>query len=204
MSVRIVCIVEGQGDVASVPILVRRLAQREGVPFIEVRRPFRIPRNKVVRPGELERAVELSARADEKPAGVLVLLDADDDPPCTLGPELYRRAQGRHPDLPCAVVFAMKEKEAWFIAAIESLRGQRGIPASATPPADPERIRGAKQWLAGLMGRPYSEVSDQPALAALFDLDLARQRSRSFDKFWRDMRRLLGNIPVDPAGLTNG
>jgi len=42
------------------------------------------------------------------------------------------------------------------------------------------------------MGRAYSEVTDQPALSALFDLDLARERAPSFEKLWREARRLLG------------
>jgi hypothetical protein len=37
----------------------------------------------------------------------------------------------------------------------------------------------------------YSSVPDQPALAATFDMDLARQRSDSFDKCWREIERLL-------------
>src|SRR6266545_5835080 len=78
-------------------------------------------------------------------------------------------------DLRTAVVIANREKEAWYLAAIESLRGSRGIPEDALTPADPEAIRGAKGWLARAMGRSYSEVTDQPALSARFDLDLARR-----------------------------
>ena len=39
----------------------------------------------------------------------------------------------------------------------------------------------------------YSEVTDQPALAALFDIEQARQAD-SFDKCYRDIVRLLSEL----------
>ena len=51
-------IVEGHGEVASAPILVRRLADSLGV-ACTVRPPLRVPRMTVVKPGELERAITL-------------------------------------------------------------------------------------------------------------------------------------------------
>ena len=39
-------------------------------------------------------------------------------------------------------------------------------------------------------GHRYTETLDQPALAAAFDLDLAR-RADSFDKLYREVARLL-------------
>ena len=185
------CIVEGHGDGLSVPIILRRLAEGEGIFDLRVVGPFRIPRYAIVRAGELERAVERAARGLGGEGGILILLDADDDLPCQLGPSLASRAAAARRDVNTCVVIANREKEAWFLAAIESLRGRRGIPDQAAAPIDPEGVRGAKAWLAGMMGRSYSEVTDQPALSAVFDLDLARQRAASFDKFVRDVRRLL-------------
>ena len=46
--------------------------------------------------------------------------------------------------MPCGVVMAQREYEAWFLAAIESLCGQRGIVSDALYPQDPEQVRGAK------------------------------------------------------------
>lgn len=166
------CPVEGQGDVASLPVIVRRIAEAQGV--FDLRTSlYRMQRYAIVRPGELERAIERAARSSERPRGILVLLDADDDLPCVLGPTLTARARAARPDVPSRVVLANREKEAWYLAAAESLRGRRGLPDDLTAPPDPEAIRGAK-------GRPYSEVADQPALGAVFDLELARQRARSF------------------------
>jgi len=188
----VACIVEGQGDRISIPIILRRIAEREGVLDLRIVGPFRIQRYAIVRPGELERAVERAARSLGGQGGILLVLDADDDLPCELGPALARRAAAARADLRTAVVIANREKEAWYVAAVDSLRGQRGIPPDAAPPPDAEAIRGAKGWLGQSMGRAYSEVTDQPALSALFDLDLARERAPSFEKLWREARRLLG------------
>jgi hypothetical protein len=78
-------------------------------------------------------------------------------------------------DLPVFVILAQREFECWFLAAAESIRGKRGLPADLAPPQDPEAVREAKGWLRDRMqGRVYSETIDQPALAAVFDLNQAR------------------------------
>jgi len=99
---------------------------------------------------------------------------------------------GPRDDVTVSVVLAKCEFEAWFLAAAESLRGERGLGHDLVSPGDPEGIRGAKEWLRGRMtGATYSETLDQPALTARFDLDAAR-RADSFDKCFREIRRLLG------------
>ena len=188
---RISAIVEGHGDAESVGVLLRRFAVLASVEHLRVT-PLRINRNKIVKPGELESAVELAARKAGPDGRVLVLLDADHDVVCTLGPALAKRAKSARSDILIAVVLARVEFEAWFLAAIRSLRGCRGIPPDAEPPEDPEAIRGAKEWLGNLMKRRYSEVTDQPALTARFSLDEARAASPSFDKLCREVARLFG------------
>jgi hypothetical protein len=76
---------------------------------------------------------------------------------------------------------------------MESLRGIRGLAETAIPSEKPEEIRDAKKYLTRQMkgGRTYVEVDDQPALAEKFDLQAARQRCPSFDKFLRDIDMLL-------------
>jgi hypothetical protein len=105
---------------------------------------------------------------------------------------LLERALSVHNDLPIAVVLAEKEFEAWFLAAAESLRGKRGLPRNLQPPKNPESIRGAKEWLSKKMNpeRVYSETTDQPALTAEFDMELARCAG-SFDKCFRDIQNLI-------------
>lgn len=197
MSARIASVVEGHGEREAVPILIRRLiTERDPSLAVEPLRPIRVPRSKLVKPGELERAVQLAALRAGTGGAVLVVLDADDECPKTVAPELLARARSVVSDLPVALVLAKREFEAWFVAAADSLRGKRGLPPDLESPADPEAIRGAKEWLASRMarGQRYSETLDQPALAALFDLQSARQRCPSFRKFCRDLDRLLGEL----------
>ena len=196
MTVQIGCIVEGHGEVEAVPILIRRVAESL-YPELEIHipHPIRRPRNQIVRVGELERVVELAARNISGQGAIFILLDSDDDCPAQLGPELLFRARQARNDLPIAVVLAKHEFEAWFLAAADSLQGQRGLRNDLLPPNDPEGIRGAKGWLKqGLKsGETYRETLDQPALTAHFDLDQARHAD-SFDKCYRDIVRLLDEL----------
>lgn len=198
---RVACIVEGHGEVGAVPLLVRRLAQaiQPGL-AVQIESPLRVPRSRLVKPHELERAVELAGRRAGPQGAVLVVLDSDDECPASLAPSLLTRALRARSDLAVGVVLAKREFEAWFLAAAESLRGKRGLSASLSAPEDPESIRGAKEWLTAHMepGRKYVETLDQPALAATFDLELAR-RAPSFDKLYRQVAAL-----IDPEARPTG
>ena len=191
----IVPVVEGQSEVASIPVLVRRILQEHlGVHDIEVARPFRVKRSRVVKEGELERAVQQALRDRDNAKCVLLLLDADDDCPGELGPSLLSRCRNATA-LPTAVVLANKEFEAWFLGAKESLRGTRGIRNDACAPEDPESIRGAKEHLTrNMKGRRYLSVDDQPALSKRTDIAAARRRCPSFDKLVRDVERLVHDV----------
>lgn len=201
MKVQISCIVEGHGEVEAVPKLIHRVVEHyyttnlNSELVVVTPPPIRAKRNQVVKVGELERKVELAARKIKGQGAILIILDSDDDCPAQLGPALlYRALQVRH-DLPIAVVLAKQEFEAWFLAAAESLRGQRGLQNDIDPPNDPEAIGPAKRWLSQQMegSRTYRETRDQAALTALFDIDKARQVG-SFDKCYRDIVRLLEEL----------
>ena len=203
MTVKIGCIVEGESEVETVPLLIRRIAANlyPELPIV-VLPPIRRPRNQVVKENELERAVEFVARQIGGQGAIFIIFDSDDDCPAELGPALFHRASQARSDLPIAVVLAKHEFEAWFLAAAESLRGQRGLRTDFHSPDNPEAIRGAKEWLRQRMqsGRTYRETRDQSALTALFDLDQARQAD-SFDKCYRDIVRLLDELQTvsEPA-----
>jgi len=185
----IVPIVEGHGDVEAVPVLLRRLAAATGR-LANIMRPIRQPRSRLVKPDGLERAVELAALKGGADGAILVVLDADDDCAAQLGPRMLAWAMAARADRAIAVVLAVREFEAWFLAAADSLRVAGKLPAATTPPSDPEAIRDAKGWLSRCLARRYDEPVDQPAFAALFDLTAAR-RCASFDKLVRDVERLL-------------
>lgn len=176
-------IVEGHGDVAAFPLLLRRLVQEAEVRAVGIGKPIRRPRNRLVQEDGVTQAVRL-ALAQPDCGAVLVLFDGDSDCPADLGPTVQAWAAEAAGATPCRVVMAHKEYEAWFLAAIESLRGRRGVLIDAEPHPDPERPRGAKEQLEARMGRgaTYLETADQPAFSALFSLPAAYRRSRSFRK----------------------
>jgi hypothetical protein len=191
MDVHIGCVVEGHGDREAVPVLIRRIAQKfDPALSVHIPSPIRIPKNRLVKSGELERAVELAARKVGDNGAVLIVLDSDDDCPAQVGPELLKRAIAARSNIPIAVVLAKREFESWFLTAADSLRGFRGLEAEIASPDDPEAIRGAKEWLSSRMETHYSETLDQPAFAARLDLEMAR-RADSFDKFYREVVRLV-------------
>ena len=140
---------------------------------------------------------------------MLVLLDGDSDCPAELGPTVQTWAAAAADDTPCRVVLAHREYEAWFLAAIESLRGRRGVRIDAEPHPDPERHRGAKAQLEARMqpGATYLETADQPALSSVFSLPDAYRRSRSFRKLAVSFANLVRAMGHDigawpPAGWT--
>jgi uncharacterized protein DUF4276 len=191
----IAIIVEGHAEVEAVPVLLRRMFAQAGVSNIQVARPFRVKRNRVVKVGELERAISLTLRARVGVSGIMVLLDSDDDCPAELAVQLLSRAK-KTTQIPVSVVLAHREFECWFLGSKESLRGVNGIVESATAPVNPENIRGAKEHLTRNMtgGRRYLAVDDQVTFAARFDLDIARQRCPSLNKCFRDVQRLLDGM----------
>ena len=197
MTVKIGCIVEGHGEVKAVPVLIRKIA---GELFpelpISVPLPIRVPRTKLVQDGELKRSVELAARKVGKQGALFILLDSDRECPAVLGPELLQKASRIRSDLLIAVVLAKCEFEAWFLAAAESLQGERGLKSDIRSPSNPEGIRDAKGWLSQQMenNRNYRETHDQPAFTERFDFNLARSRAGSFEKCYRDIVHLLEEL----------
>lgn len=187
----IVPLVEGQSEVEAVPLLLRRIGYHLAHWDVGVAKPFRVKRNKIVKEGELERAMELALRDREGATALLVILDADDDCPVELAVELKRRAVACT-DLPVAVVVANREFEGWFLGSLESLRGIRGVGEEAVCDPEAEEVRAAKARLADAMvGKGYVEVDDQPALVEGMDLELAAQNCRSFRKLMADVEWLM-------------
>jgi len=189
---RIIAIVEGDGEVEAVPVLIRRIAS-DVAPLTPptVLRPIRIRRHRILKEEELERYVSLAATRVENGGRILVLLDANGDCPAELGPILLGRARAVGRGRRIEAVVANCEYESWFLAAAESIAGTRGVLPEITGPAEPESIRGAKEWLDNRMRGSYRPTADQAALTAGFDMAAARRRSESFDKMWRATAALL-------------
>jgi hypothetical protein len=193
---RLVCIVEGKGEVAAIPSLcVRILQQHLGVEgWIVDRDPIRQPRSKLVdervrsprRPcnGEGMRNAVALARTRSADA-VLVLCDADDDCPAIWGPDALKQLVA--PTRGVAVM-AQREYEAWLLLSYtEQQRKAAGV-------RDPELTRDAKGELRKLF-RDYSPARDQLKATRSLDISRVRARSDSFDKLVRAIGSLCGVKP---------
>jgi len=195
---RVIPIVEGQGEESAVRILLNRLWYEVfGGEYLDILRPIRRSRSLLAKTEELQKAVKL-ARAklknspSEDPELILTLVDADSDPPCTLGPEWLQTARDAVSDVPISCVFAKVEFETWFVGAAESLSALVDVADSAEIPDEPENAGVGKNWIeTRFRGTRYSPTVDQPKLTAAMDLQLCRPRCPSFDKLCRELERFL-------------
>ncbi len=174
-------VVEGQGEIPSVPLLLRKWLQSRGDFRDILGKP--VPcygRDKALMPKGIEGKVATTA---SRPGcqSVLVLLDGEGDPVCNLGPKLLERALSVS-RVPVEVCLAHPKYEAWLVASSETL-GLAKLAFDA--PGDPGvAIKSA------LMPSKYVKPTWQPRLTDRMDLELARSRdaslSRMLAKFdWR-------------------
>ncbi len=183
-------IVEGQGEVESIRILLTRiwtelLLQQD---YVAVLRPLRVPRSRIVKSVEIQRAVEFGRRKLRSEAAdrrlVLVLFDADKDLPCKIAPSV--RSMLSNPGVDVSVVVANLEYETWFVGAAESLGDFLLLPERIPDAPEAERCR--KGWIEQrTKSGQYSETIDQPRFTARMDLAVCRRRCPSFDKLCRDL-----------------
>jgi hypothetical protein len=120
-----------------------------GGEYIEVLKPIRGNRFKLAKAPELGRALDLAAlklrgEGASTPSMVLVLLDAESDLPCILGPTLSSYAEKARPDVDVSCVIANIQYETWFIAAAESLTEFVDLSGGSEIPANPEAARQGK------------------------------------------------------------
>lgn len=193
-------IVEGHGEIEAVPVLLRRLIAEAGAYDIEVNSPIRARQSDLLNEERLRSRVALAKR-QARCGSVLVLFEHEDGCPRELGPRLLCWARAEAAPLPCAVALAHREYEAWFLAAVESLRGKRGIRGDAVSPSAPEAVRDAKGALEELMtrGRRYHPTVDQAAFSGVFSMRDAYVRSRSFRHLTKSFGELLAAMGATAA-----
>jgi hypothetical protein len=207
----LVPIVEGDGEVEAVPVLLRRILAEKNCWDLQIARPKNAHGcGNLTKEGGLERFIELAFR-ERDCAGVLILMDADDDEMCPMliakeFTERIIRYGARHP---VGVVLARREYEGWFLASLESIIGQEiggrsGLSADATFEGNPEEIRGAKAWLSKRLpnGRIYKETEDQAPLSNSIDFSLALERSRSFRRLFSAIDELITSISTGEITVT--
>ncbi|SDN19351.1 protein of unknown function [Actinomyces ruminicola] len=180
MSTCVGSVVEGHGEVKALPVLIRRIAEERGYYDVKVLSPHRLPRADMTGT-KVAAAVQMQRLRAGEDGVVIVLYDADDDDP-EQSQRLTSKALG---DTQAVVALAVKEYEAWFLAAIESLRSHASIRDDAGFDGDPERPRNAKLRLEELMTESYKETLHQARFTGVMSLEAARTRSPSFAAFER-------------------
>ncbi len=179
-------IVEGDGEVTALPVLLRRVGRWQSpTALIQILPPIRVRRDRFInRDEEFNRHLLLAAAKCGESGWILILLDADDDCPVRLAAEMKQRARQVVPHRRVAVVLANREYEAWFIASAKSLNGQLGFQCAPDDWAvDAETPRNAKGWISKrIEDGGYHTVTDQPAFSARMDLEMVFEHSRSFRK----------------------
>ncbi len=156
-------IVEGHGDVAALPVLLRRMG-----PSLNIKRPVRFPKSRLLIDDHLRRAVEIAASNITARGAVLLVMDADESCAATLGPELEAKLNSIAPKHTSRVVLPVREFEAWIVGG--DLSYEVG---------DPESCGDLKRRIRQHRG-VYGESVDQPRLISSVDLTILEQRSRSF------------------------
>src|SRR5258708_8149682 len=163
--IRVVSIVEGDGEVQALPVLLRRLSgwlTPEAITSVEP--AIRVHRDKFIRPGdEFNRMLLLAAKKCTESGWILILLDADDDCPVEMAETIRRRAREVIPHRCVSVVLANREFEAWFMASARSLIGCRNFSWDSpdAPPGNTQTFRTSKHSLSTRMGtQPSPETLD--------------------------------------------
>lgn len=191
---RLLPIVEGDGDKAAVPLLLRRMLQERHEIFD----------HKVLTPhvrGDLpsiRQNFDKSFKfALKEQAAILLLVDFDcDDCDCVkaASDELKARANEIHAGWPFEVAFMVKEFETLFLCDTESTRSVlKAIPAATHFPANAETVRGAKEWLSSAMpkGISYKPTTHQAKICAALNFDFLLTNSPSFAHLDRALTRLV-------------
>ena len=176
MSFAVAPIVEGHGDVAALPVLLRKMH-----PSIQVKSPVRFPRTKLLIDEHLRRAARIAASNIVDRGAVLLVIDADEDCAAQRAPDLEKRLCGFLPNRCCRVVLAVREFEAWIVGGHAEF-----------DVIDPDNAGHLKDRIREKHG-VYKETVDQPRLIATVDLQLLARRSRSFRHLSKVLGELLGS-----------
>ncbi len=198
---KLVPIVEGDGEVTAVPLLLRRILTEIGRYDIQVNSG----KNAHGRGNlEVENGVEKFIRHawKERDCGaILLLVDADKDCAKELARMFSKRIEAMGIIYPVVIVCAKHEYETWFLASLESIAGNNlggrpGLRAGLAGPPNVEDIGNPKGVLNKHMpsGRAYKETEDQEAMTQLMELELVKPRSRSFRRMYHAVEQALEGI----------
>lgn len=195
-------IVEGPGDVQAAPVLLRKILSDYLKCYdIGVVKPKKAGgRSALDRAGGIEKFIEYASTTPNC-GGILVLVDSDEDCARDWAKRTCDRCREVGVPVPIAVVCAVREYEAWFLASLDSIRGSGQFNQEIHYDGNPEALGGVKEWFTQQMppGRAYKETIDQASITSLIDISLARDNSRSFRRLCHAIEELQSAMG---AGLT--
>jgi hypothetical protein len=203
----IVPIIEGQTEAGCIERLLQRVwLELLAAPFrLQVLPPSRGKRNALVDPAkpDLAKKVEeahakLAQRLRSEPSSrgvLLLLLDAERDPPCQLGPRLLNAAKAIRSDADISCVLAKRMLENWIVAGASTLAGVNGLP-DPLPARDQFEERSGVAWLDAQLrsrgkARKYKKTADAELFVRAMNLRECRANSPSFDKLCRELENRL-------------
>jgi hypothetical protein len=184
---KIVPIVEGPGEVEAFPALLWKLLAEMNRYDIQVGEPQNAHGcGNLTVAGGLEKFVQ-NAWNRRDCGAVLILMDAEEHCAMQIATDFSKRIHAIGVRFSVATIIAKCEYEAWFLASLETIAGEKlgereGLPAGLIYPDTVEDRIGVKGWLTRQFpeGRIYKETLDQAAMTRLLDPVRVRQRSRSF------------------------
>jgi hypothetical protein len=203
---KIAAIVEGDGEVRAVPILLQNWFRfRRFHNFEPAQLTVKAHLGSLLcdyDPGKqrgIEYYVDLAMRGG--PDAILIIFDADDAckerrrvlPYVPLGPDILARAKRHVAHVPVGVVVANMEYEAWFLASYRRLKNVGLFPKDTKfrEGFNVETLRDCKGEVSQIIGRKYSETADQKSLTAEIGFrSYMSNYSPSFGKLLRELERI--------------
>ncbi|MDO7877621.1 DUF4276 family protein [Hymenobacter sp. ASUV-10] len=195
--------VEGDGDQAAAPLLLKKLLKRAQRFDWNVPQPIKVGEMPKLRKVLPKRAAEVGIKARAGVChAVLVLLDLDDAQACPV-----TEAQGLATTLatyrlpvPVAVVLARREYEEWLVASLPTIAPHTPLlPDSLRRDYPAEGKRDVKGWLQTHMEVAYKPPLHQPEFTRHLDPALASAECRSFRRLETALAWLLTLAAAPPA-----
>lgn len=204
MSNKLYVIVEGDGELSAVPLLLRRLLYEkfERYDFSTISPINARGRGNLTRDGGLERLLEYTRRQPDCD-GVLVLFDAEKDDvdcPPRIAYVFAERAAALGLPFPVSIVCAVCEYESWFLYS-DTIADEY---FTAVYPDNPDEECSAKGWINRHLRTQatYRETIDQTDMSQLLELDELHDKSRSFRRLVDALTELLMAIDGGMKAVT--
>jgi Domain of unknown function (DUF4276) len=198
-----ILIVEGAGDVAAIPLLIRKVLYEHGIFHVQTapRPKTNVEIGKLRQPGQLERYIEFCNR--DAGDSIVIAIDSDDHCPVAVGLEFATRIKRTGLRKPASVCLFNREYESIFLPSIDRIVGAYpDFKWSNTAVAQqPEAIRDVKGTISKMMSadRAYKPTRDQARFTDAIDLAVTRAASRSFRHFEKSLLWLVAQRPLSGA-----